>query len=136
MTDYFLLGPLVIKFEWITLAISFLGSFLIVKIMTKDDRNFQKQVIDILFNAILMIIIIFKFSIVLFRPSLLSNNLLGIVYFTGGTKGLLLGSITAIIYILVKSKKQKLWTLQFLQVIMVAIISTVIFYWIADFLLF
>lgn len=136
MTDYFLLGPLVIKFEWITLAISFLGSFLIVKIMTKDDRNFQKQVIDILFNAILMIIIIFKFSIVLFRPSLLSNNLLGIVYFTGGTKGLLLGSITAIIYILVKSKKQKLWTLQFLQVIMVAIISTVIFYWVADFLLF
>lgn len=136
MNDHFLLGPLVIKIEWIKLAISFLVSFLIVKIVTKDDHNFQKQVFDILFNAILIIIIIFKFSIVLFRPSLLWNNLLGIVYFTGGTKGMVLGSITSFIYILLKSKKQKLWTLPFLQVILIAIASTVFFYWITDFLLF
>lgn len=107
----FQLGPLSIKYEWLFLLVAGVATYWIIQYILKNHIDFQKEFIDSLVNAGIIFVVVYKFSIVLFRPSIMFDNPLGIIYFTGGIKGGYLGSIAGVIYFISMFYKKK-WTLK------------------------
>lgn len=126
--DILQLGPLTIKYNWLFL---FISGFITYLILNKKLTNptFKKEFTDVLFNTVFILIIVFKFSIILFRPSLLLDNPLAILYFNGGTKGMIIASIVALSYLFWKKKKLYWKTPDFMQGIIYTFISFAISYW-------
>jgi prolipoprotein diacylglyceryltransferase len=103
--DSFQLGPLNLKISWLFLLASVYLAYIMIDAMINKDQNIKKTIFyELLTNSILIIFITFKFSFILFRPSIVWENPLGIIYFTGGNQGLFLGILLSVIYLLIKFK--------------------------------
>ncbi|MBA4538574.1 hypothetical protein H1Z61_15920 [Bacillus aquiflavi] len=103
----FQLGAFTIKYEWIMILFSGMITYIVIKNWTKEDRKFQTSFLDTIFNALIIGFLIYKFSLALFKPALIFDNPLGLLYFTGGIKGAFLGVSAAFFYVVWKMKKEK-----------------------------
>ncbi|SFA89002.1 hypothetical protein SAMN04488577_2480 [Bacillus sp. cl95] len=103
--DAFQIGFLTIRYEWLYAAIAFTVTYFTLEHMTKKDKHIQKQVTETLLNSLLLWILTFKLSVIFFRPSIIFDNPLGIIFFWGGLKGQVLATFIALIYFIMKSKK-------------------------------
>ncbi|WP_096154530.1 MULTISPECIES: hypothetical protein [Bacillus] len=102
------IGPIVIQKYMIVLLFAILVAYLYITIMLFKQKEVLKKVEDHLVSTLLLWILVFKFSIILFRPSIIWTNPLGLIYFTGGTNGMYLASIVSILffYILARYKSK------------------------------
>ncbi|MBM7619123.1 glucan phosphoethanolaminetransferase (alkaline phosphatase superfamily) [Bacillus tianshenii] len=89
-------GPLLLKKSILVLLFSLLLAYLYMAIIYKKRPETLKIIEQHLISAALWWILLFKFSILLFRPSIIWTNPFGIIFFTGGTKGIYLASIVAL----------------------------------------
>ncbi|MGM0835395.1 MAG: hypothetical protein ACQEV7_04510 [Bacillota bacterium] len=94
--DAIQLGPLLLKKSILVLLFSFLLAYLYMAIIFKKHPETLRIMEQHLMSAALWWILVFKFSILLFRPSIIWTNPFGILFFTGGTKGMYLASTVAI----------------------------------------
>jgi hypothetical protein len=78
--------------------------------LLRKDEPLLNQLSSILGNALLLNVLIFKFSFLLYRPSILLDNLKGILFFAGGAKGANLALLTSILYITFQLDKHHLFT--------------------------
>lgn len=88
-----------IKYEWIILLAAGIISYLVIKKQLKHEGEFQKSFLDALINSAFLYFIVYKFSIILIRPSIIIENPLGILYFTGGLKGYIIAGIACVLYL-------------------------------------
>ncbi|WP_066049341.1 hypothetical protein [Robertmurraya korlensis] len=124
-----ILGPLLIPYKWIYFVLAGITTYITVKITLKDHKAFFKVFMDELTNSLFIWFLIYKLSILIFRPSILFERPIEIIYFTGGSKGLLLGSIVSIFLFLRKAFKNK-WNIPLtLQAAIYTILTYVISYW-------
>ncbi len=124
------LGPLLIPYKWLYFLLAGITTYNTVKIILKENKAFFKMFINELINSLFLWFLIFKFSIVLFRPSILFERPIEILYFTGGSKGLLLGIFIAVIFIIRKVYKNK-WSISLtLRAAVYTLLTFVISYWI------
>ncbi|WNS77375.1 hypothetical protein RRV45_10445 [Bacillus sp. DTU_2020_1000418_1_SI_GHA_SEK_038] len=100
-----MLGPFMLKYEWIIFLLASLTAYLFMKLMSKEDRSFQELFLSSFLNAVLIGFIVYKFSSVIFQARLMMEEPLSILYSTGGTKGKLLGLLIAVIYLYKKYRK-------------------------------
>ncbi|MBS4189410.1 hypothetical protein KHA94_04150 [Bacillus sp. FJAT-49705] len=129
------IGPFIIKYEWIWVFISFISAYFMMKYKTKTDREFQQFFMDSVINAVIIGFITFKLSIVLFQPSILKNPLL-ILYSSGGKKGIIIGLVLGLIYIVWKHRKGK-WSLDvWIRSIVYGIVTFFITFWLSRTLFF
>ncbi len=101
------LGPLLIKISWILLFVS--GSLAIAVMyfrLRKPDHG-HKKIVDSFLNAAILAIFVWKFSIVLFEPSMLISNPSGLLYFNGGQQGMWLAALVAFLYVFYRARKTK-----------------------------
>jgi hypothetical protein len=103
--DAFQLGPLIIKYTWIFILGAGIITYFIIKTMFKEEEGFRESFLDVLINAIVIAVVGYKASILLFRPELWTSSPLGALYLSGSWReyaaGLLLGGL----YLLWKHKK-------------------------------
>lgn len=137
LMDAIRVGPLVIKYLWIVLLFSAICSYLFMKLRIKRyptliNVNFLSTV----FNGLFYGILIYKFSIVLIRPSLLFENPKAIIYFTGGTTGFILALIVGFVYIAFQVWKQKINLKETANVLGTGIFVALVTYYLQIFLLF
>jgi hypothetical protein len=102
-------GPFLVKASWLIILFSLLCAYAVIVIYLRKDEPLLNQLSSILGNAFLFYVLIFKFSFLLFRPSILLNNLKGILFFTGGAKGAILGLVISLLYITFQLYKQRLF---------------------------
>jgi len=107
----FLIGPFMIKHIYVVILLSAIAAYFAVKWTARDDKSFQQLLLNTIVNGVLIWFVIFKFSTILFQPSLLLESPFSIIYFTGGIKGAILGIVFAIIYLYLIYKKGK-WELK------------------------
>ncbi|KAB2329749.1 hypothetical protein F7731_21640 [Cytobacillus depressus] len=124
-----MVGPFLIKYEWILLLMAGLFSYFFMKSKTKSDRTFQEYFFNTILNAVIFGFLIFKFSTVLFRPSILFDQPLSVLYMSGGIKGILLGLFIAIIYISFKCYKGNWAIKSWMTVIVYGIVTFFIALW-------
>lgn len=124
----FQLGPLTIKYEW---AILFAAALITYAVLKKAIHNkaFSKDFLDTLFNIVFIWIIIYKLSILLFRPTLLLTNPLGLLYFNGGTKGAILALIVCLIYLFQTFKKRSWQKEDLIQGLIITVVSAFLSFW-------
>jgi hypothetical protein len=124
----FQLGPLSIKYEWAILFAAGLITYAVVK-KAIHSKPFSKDFLDTLFNIVFIWIIIYKLSILLFRPSLLLTNPLGLLYFNGGNKGAILALIVCLIYLFWTFKKRSWQKEDLIQGLIITVVSAFLSFW-------
>jgi hypothetical protein len=102
-------GPILVKASWLIILFSLLCAYAVIVIYLRKDEPLLNQLSSILGNSFLLYVLIFKFSFLLFRPSILLNNLKGALFFTGGTKGAILGLVISLLYITFQLYKRRLF---------------------------
>jgi hypothetical protein len=103
------IGSILVKASWLVILFSLLCAYAVIVIYLRKDEPLLNQLSSILGNAFLLYVLIFKFSFLLFRPFILFNNLKGILFFTGGTKGAILGLVISLLYITFQLYKRRLF---------------------------
>lgn len=122
------LGPLNIKYEWLLLLLAGLTTYFVLRVMLKN-KNFQKEFIDVVMNVTILSVLIYKFSIILFRPKLIFENPIALLYFDGGTKGLVLALISGVAYLFWKVRKMKWGYVDFMKGVIYTAISLLLSFW-------
>lgn len=123
------LGPMIIKYEWIIFLFSSFIVYLVLRIWLKEDDQFRQKFIDTIFNTVFIGFLTYKFSLILFKPIMIIENPSSILFYTGGTKGVLLGVILSVIYIIWKTKREKWKTSVVLTGIFYTITTLITSFW-------
>jgi peroxiredoxin len=108
--------------KWIVLGIAIVIGFIFLKLwLLRSQKNESgKQLFDLALNSVFWGFLILKGSLLLLEPKLIIESPMSLLYFTGGTKGLIFGTFGAFIYFLFKARKLKIPNFMILQ-------STVVF---------
>jgi uncharacterized protein YacL len=123
------LGPLLIPYKWLYLLLSGITTYFAVKITLKEDKHSFNVFMDELTNALIVWFLVYKFSLLMFRPRVLFERPIEILYFTGGSKGFILGTIVAVFLFIWKAHKNRWNILSTLQTLVYTAITFVICYW-------
>ncbi len=127
--DSITIGPFLIKNLWIVLFIAGLFSYIVMEIRIRKFPDLQPLLLNEIGNGLVICLLLYKFSIVLFRPVILFTNPQGILFFTGGTKGLLLGLLIGILYLGWKIKKNKFKVKNVIDVLGFGMLTSLIMYY-------
>lgn len=127
----FLLGPFMIKHIYIIIFIAAIASYYMMRWTTREDQSFQKLFLNTMTNAVFIWFFTFKFSTILFQPAFIMKNPLSLLYFTGGTKGSILGVIIAIIYLFWNIKKREYVAVKWFTSIVYGIVTFFICFWLS-----
>ncbi|NWQ40275.1 TlpA family protein disulfide reductase [Bacillus sp. EB106-08-02-XG196] len=103
--------------KWLVLGIAVVIGFVFLKLWLLQSQKKEpgKQLFDLVFNSIFCGFLIWKGSQLLLEPKLMIESPLSLLYFTGGTKGLILGTLGALIYLIFKARKLEITNLMVLQ---------------------
>ncbi|MCM3616125.1 hypothetical protein M3936_00890 [Sutcliffiella horikoshii] len=93
------LGPLLIKKSYIVLLFSCLLAYLYISMYLRSKPDILKTVENHLTSGMLLWIVVFKFSIIIFRPSIIWTNPYGLLFFTGGTNGVYLATVGTTLFL-------------------------------------
>lgn len=106
------LGSLMIRADILIFFISAAAGFFALKWRLRR-REESAWILDLYVNALLIGFLVWKFSMIVFDPVRTFRYPMSLLYFTGGDKGVLLGTALALIYIgfRVNGKKERTGTL-------------------------
>ncbi|MDE5413478.1 prolipoprotein diacylglyceryl transferase family protein [Alkalihalobacterium chitinilyticum] len=124
MEEFFSLGPIQLPTKWIFIGLGFVAAYVAMKIRLKQSMLKEKLLIDSIFNVVLIGWIVWKLSYVLFHPVYAFTNPLGILYFNGGRKGLILALLVGCIYLYYQSIKHKLKLTVFIDLLFTGLLAT------------
>lgn len=104
------IGSMAILGKWLILGVSVLIGLVIIQIWLKRTQSPQvkKTITDLLTNSVLIGFIIWKGSLVVLEPVMVLKSPFVLLYFTGGSEGLILAIIFVITYFIIKGRKAKI----------------------------
>ncbi|WP_246943734.1 hypothetical protein [Bacillus pinisoli] len=97
------LGSLAILLKWLLLGVAVFIGLLFLKYYTKKSSDSLS--FDLISNSVFWGFVVWKLSLLIIEPTLIINSPLSLLYFTGGSTGLLLAIIFSIVYVLWKSRE-------------------------------
>jgi prolipoprotein diacylglyceryltransferase len=127
--DAFQLGPLIIKYSWIFVLGAGMFTYVMLKMEFKQEEGFRESFLDALINSIVIAVIGYKVSILLFRPELWTSNPLGALYLSGSWREYGAGILAGGLYFLWKHKKHS-WEATLLgRAFVYCIVTFITVYW-------
>ncbi len=129
LPSMFTWGPITISMPYLIFTIIGIAALFFVNRIGKTFSLPIKEWIDILFTSMMLYIVVWKFSTLLFHPTLLFNNPGSILFGNGGSIGMVLGGIVALIYIFITEKKKKIPYLVFTDLLFYWLLITITAYW-------
>ncbi|MDQ0269610.1 hypothetical protein [Cytobacillus purgationiresistens] len=127
--DVFLLGPFLIKTEWILIIFAAVIAVFILLLHTKDDQSFRAEAFNTITNMVLIFFGTYKLSAVLFYSNLIFDNPKALLFLTGGLKGVLLGAAIAFLYFTWKMLRSKWPYRSWAYIFIYGSVSFLIGYW-------
>ncbi|UED75899.1 hypothetical protein [Brevibacillus sp. DP1.3A] len=106
MQDAIVWGPLIIKYEWIAIALSALTAYIAMKYWVKNQIDVSKPIMEDISNVLFWAFLIWKFSVILFNPVSVLNNPYYLLYFSGGERGIWLAAIVVLCFLYIQSKRR------------------------------
>ncbi|WP_240613637.1 TlpA disulfide reductase family protein [Pueribacillus theae] len=124
MGDAWVIGPLIIQQKWAIYMITIIMTYIILRIAVKI-KAVELSILDLLWNAFFLFLVVYKLSYSLFHPMAVVKNPLSQLYFTGGGKGAILGLLAAFAYFYYKSRRDTLSFRQLIEFAVAAVVSAV-----------
>jgi hypothetical protein len=95
-----------ILLKWFLLGIAIILGLVVVHIYMRYnfEAELRKGIFDLLSNTVFLGFIVWKGSLLLLEPAVVIKSPLSLLYFTGGSNGLIIAIIVSIAYFLVKAK--------------------------------
>lgn len=111
------IGSLAILLKWLLLGIAILFGLIFIRIWLRRSQQAElsKKAFDVLSNSIFIGFFIWKGSLLLIDPQLVLKSPFSLLYFTGGSNGLIIAIICAILYFIFKSNKSHIPDLLIIQ---------------------
>lgn len=108
--EVFQIGSLAILPKWVLLGGAILFGLIFVKIWMKrsQEAKLNKKVFDVLTNSLFIGFFIWKGSLLLIDPLLVLKSPFSLLYFSGGSDGLIISIICTGIYFILQSRKSNL----------------------------
>ena len=103
------LGSLMIRADILIFLISAAAGFFVLKWRLRR-REESAWILDMYVNVLLIGFLAWKFSMIVFDPVRTFRYPMSLLYFTGGDKGVLLGTVLALAYIGFRLNRKKEWT--------------------------
>ncbi|WP_436376349.1 hypothetical protein [Cytobacillus sp. BC1816] len=125
----FLIGPLLVKYEWLLVLLSGIVAYFTIANALRDHGEFKKIFLNVMINSMLIGFFTFKFSSILFQTENILTSPIGILYFSGGRKGAILGTILAFIYIVMEIKKYNYPLKKWMYGIVYGSVTFMLSYW-------
>lgn len=117
VTKYFLVGNVSIASSWIALILSFIISYVVVRI------KYGKSSAFLLSDVIFYFIIVWKFSVLITDFKTVLQFPLSLIYFHGGTVGIFLGISAAAFKIYIEIKNKRLTNERFISLLVGMILT-------------
>jgi hypothetical protein len=124
--DVFHIGPLNINYEWLYALVAGTLVYFVSEGITQKHPKFQKKYLDTLVNCMMTWLFSAKLSVFFFRPSLLWENPLGILYFWDGVRGIITATIITLFYLFWKARSENWPQLLFRKVFVYGIVTFLI----------
>ncbi|WP_136605062.1 hypothetical protein [Paenibacillus dokdonensis] len=108
-----MLGPLMLKYSLLITIISVAAGYLVTLFRTRYlGTDIRKPILDDLMTALLIGILVWKFSTLVFDFKSVIRSPLSLLYYTGGTQGIILAVIIGILILTYKCiRHRKPWVL-------------------------
>jgi thiol-disulfide isomerase/thioredoxin len=107
MEPYVMVAGFPIKSDWLFILAGGVAAYALLFLKySKYER--RKELLDMLFNTVIVGFAVWKFSYILIHPAAAVKSPINILYFSGGTSGIVLGTIAAAGYALRTSRKEQL----------------------------
>ncbi|MDI6880530.1 MAG: hypothetical protein QMC95_16930 [Desulfitobacteriaceae bacterium] len=107
MQDAFQAGPILFKTQWLIIILSALVGYFVMRYRLKIAGYPAKRMIETIENSLIIAVMVWKFSLILFDPISVITNPLALLYFSGGERGIWLAAIVAVFYFYHRSKKEQ-----------------------------
>jgi type IV secretory pathway VirB2 component (pilin) len=131
--ESFQLGPFTIRYVWLFLLTSLYLTYMVIdNLINREDSSKKSLFYNIVSNCFIIIVLTFKFSFLINRPSILWENPIGILYFTGGRMGWIVGIIIAFIYLGIQFKFNRLNEWRYWKLIVYGIVTFILSYYIVQ----
>lgn len=127
MPDLLKLGPFMIKTEWLVIGIGGLISYWLMKFILKQSLFNEKKVLDVFFNGLMIIILVWKFGPLVIQPTLLQNPF-NIFFVTGTIEYIWAGMVLAVAYLFFKARKIRTPIRAFCDIFSFGFLSWWVFY--------
>ncbi|GIP33218.1 prolipoprotein diacylglyceryl transferase family protein [Paenibacillus sp. J2TS4] len=101
-------GSFMIRTSWLVLALAAIAGYMLIRLKLKNAADQERQLPDLAANGMLIVILTWKFSPILFNPSILWTNPVSLLFINGSGRGIALGLALALVYLELKSRKQRL----------------------------
>lgn len=106
MGDAWIIGPFMIKEQWIMYFVAGLMAYLVLRLGTAK-KYMASSVPETLWTALFIFAAVWKLSYTLFHPLTVWAHWSSQIYFTGGDKGVALGLVAGLLYLLYRSRKEQ-----------------------------
>ncbi|WP_080837467.1 prolipoprotein diacylglyceryl transferase family protein [Cohnella massiliensis] len=127
MTGVLQIGPFVIRADWFYYGVSALIGFSIARMVVRKKSLHALQHLDIIFNALLIGILIWKVSPLFSEPQLLTNPF-SLLFYPGTTLGSRIAFAGAMMYLLHRWWRSKADWREASDVLSIVLISSVMIY--------
>lgn len=98
------IGPMLLDFELLKLLLSSMMGYMALKHRLRGEEEHGS---DKYLNVLVITILIWKFSPILFDPLSVFSHPLSLLYFDGGTRGAGIAAVLALIYLGIRIRKEK-----------------------------
>jgi hypothetical protein len=107
MNETLQVGPFLLKTHWLIIILSALVGYFVIKYRLKRAGYPDQRMIETIENSLIIALIVWKFSLILFDPVSIVTNPLALLYFSGGEHGVWLAAVVAVFYFYHRAQKDQ-----------------------------
>jgi len=107
MNETLQVGPFLLKTHWLVVILSAFVGYFIMRYRLKAAGYLDKRMIETIENSLIIALMVWKFSLILFDPVSVVTNPLALLYFSGGEHGIWLATVVAISYFYHRAQKDQ-----------------------------
>ncbi|OLN26748.1 hypothetical protein [Desulfosporosinus metallidurans] len=107
MQDALQVGPFLLKTQWLVITLSALVGYFGMRYRLKAAGYPDKRIIETIENSLIIALMVWKFSLILFDPVSVVTNPLALLYFSGGERGVWLAAVVVLFYFYHRAQKDQ-----------------------------
>lgn len=128
MPEILQFGPFMIKMDWLLMGASGMVGYFVLQKLIKNSTFGDRPILDKLFNSFIIVFFVWKFSPLLFSPSILWNSPYRLITMVGSSIGLWMGVMVAVVYMIISIRRLKVPALFVVDLLAIGIVTSFLVY--------